>query len=55
MARRYSKAPMSRALVAVRVMPEPAAARLLSVVSPSGFRVDGLSPSEAAALLRELG
>ena len=50
-----SKAPMSRALVAVRVMPEPAAARLLSVVSPSGFRVDGLSPSEAAALLRELG
>ena len=44
-----------RALVAVRVVPERALERRVSVVSPSGFRVESLSLTEAAALLRELG
>lgn len=44
----------ARALVPVRVIVERQE-RTVSVVSPSGFRVDGLSLPEAAALLRELG
>lgn len=44
----------TRALVPVEVVPDPAA-RTVSIVSPSGFRVDGLSLLEAAALLRALG
>lgn len=44
-----------RALVPVEVVPEQHAERVLSVVSPAGFRVDGLSLVEAAALLRALG
>jgi len=39
----------------VRVVETRAPSRSLSVVSPTGFRIDGLSPTEAAALLRELG
>ena len=50
-----SAATKSRAIVPVRVVPERKPERELSVVSPSGFRVDGLSLGEAAALLRELG
>ncbi len=45
----------SRALVPVHVVPASAASRTVSVVSPAGFRVDGLAITEAAALLRELG
>jgi transposase-like protein len=45
----------SRALVPVRVVAERSPERRVSVVSPSGFRVDALSLMEAAALLRELG
>jgi hypothetical protein len=45
----------TRALVPVEVVPDPAAARTVSIVSPSGFRVDGLSLLEAAAVLRALG
>jgi len=44
-----------RALALVRVVPEHAPERHVSVVSPSGFRVEPLSLTEAAALLRELG
>lgn len=43
------------ALVPVRVMPSRAPGRTVSVVSPAGFRVDGLTIAEAAALLREVG
>lgn len=43
-----------QALVPVRVVPSRAA-RTLSVVSPGGFRIDGLSPEEAVALLRAIG
>jgi hypothetical protein len=45
----------SRALVPVRVVPDAHVGRRLAVVSPAGFRVDGLTLTEAAALLRELG
>jgi len=44
----------SRALVPVRIVRDDPAARAVAVVSPTGFRVDGLTLSEAAALLREL-
>lgn len=42
------------ALVPVRVIDEPRAVRTVSVVSPSGFRVDGVTLAEAAAMLRAL-
>jgi transposase-like protein len=45
----------SRALIPVVVVPDSAAARTVNVVSPSGFRIEGLSIAEAAALLRVLG
>jgi hypothetical protein len=41
-------------LVAVEVVPD-AAAQTVSIVSPAGFRLDELSLSDAAALLRALG
>jgi transposase-like protein len=44
----------SRAMVPVRVVPDAHSGRALTVVSPAGFRVDGLTLAEAAALLREL-
>ena len=44
----------SRALVPVRVV-SVSEARRVSVVSPAGFRVEGLAIAEAAALLREIG
>jgi hypothetical protein len=45
----------SRALARVRVVSERVEPRLVSVVSPAGFRIDGVTMGEAAALLRELG
>jgi hypothetical protein len=45
----------TRALVPVTVIPDAAIERRVSVVSPSGFRVDELTFAEAAALLRALG
>jgi len=45
----------TRALVPVQIISEQPAARSVSVVSPSGFRVEGLTVSEAAALLRAIG
>jgi hypothetical protein len=55
--RRWCRAavPTTRALVPVRVIAHPVPARVVAVVSPSGFRIDGLSLTEAAALLREIG
>jgi hypothetical protein len=44
----------TRALVPVRIVRDEPAVRAVAVVSPTGFRVDGLTLSEAAALLREL-
>ena len=45
----------TKALVPVRVVAAKVPSRTLSVVSPTGFRIDGLTPAEAAALLREIG
>ena len=45
----------SRALVPVVVVPDSVATRTVDVVSPSGFRAEGLSIAEAAALLKVLG
>ena len=45
----------SRALVPVRVTERQDTARLVSVVSPAGFRIDGLTLPEAVVALRELG
>ena len=47
-------APESTALVRVEVVDTPRAAEV-SVVSPSGFRIDGLTIDEATAVLRRLG
>lgn len=44
----------TRALVPVRIVRDEPAVRAVAVVSPTGFRVEGLTLSEAAALLREL-
>jgi hypothetical protein len=42
-------------MVPVRVISDPPAGRIVTVVSPAGFRVEGVTLPEAAALLRELG
>lgn len=41
-------------LLPVKVVPEQSV-RTVSIVSPDGFRIEGLSLTEAAALLRALG
>ena len=51
---RWSARP-SRALVPVEIVAEPIAASSMSIVSPSGFRIEGLSFAEAVALLKALG
>jgi hypothetical protein len=45
----------TKALVPVRVVTTEVPSRTLSVVSPTGYRIDGLTLSEAAALLGEIG
>jgi len=50
-----TKARSSRALLPVEIVAEPTAVGSMSVVSPSGFRVEGLSFADAVALLRALG
>ncbi len=45
----------TRALVPVRIVGERSPDRMVSVVSPLGFRIEGLSIAEAAALLRAFG
>jgi hypothetical protein len=41
--------------VPVELVTEPHAASSMSIVSPSGFRVEGLSFADAVALLKALG
>jgi len=49
-----ASSPTTRALVPVQVVPD-APARTVSIVSPAGFRIDGLSLGDAVALLKALG
>lgn len=44
----------SRALVPVRVVPDAVTATVV-IVSPSGFRIEGLTLDDAIRVLRELG
>ena len=39
----------------VHVVAEPSAKRVVTVIAPSGYRIEGLSIDEAAALLRAVG
>ncbi len=48
------RSPSGRAMRRVEIVPEPAA-RSLTLVSPSGVRVEGVTVDEAVALLRALG
>ena len=45
----------SVSLIPVEVMPPPAARPSLAVVSPAGYRIEGLTLDEAIAVLRRLG
>lgn len=45
----------SRALVPVEIVPSVRTERSVSILSPSGFRLEGLQVAEAAELLRALG
>jgi len=45
----------TRTLLPVTVVPDASIERRLSVVSPSGFRIEELTFAEAAALLKALG
>jgi hypothetical protein len=45
----------TRAMVPVRIVAEQRSERLVSAVSPLGFRIEGLTVAEAAALLRAFG
>jgi hypothetical protein len=51
--RRFSGASTTTALVPVEIVDEPASAGL-TLVSPEGYRIDGLGLAEAAELLRRL-
>lgn len=42
-------------MLPVQIISEPTQTRTVSVVSPSGFRIEGVTLLEAATLLRELG
>lgn len=45
-----------RAVVPVHIVPDETSATVtVAVVSPSGFRIEGLSLADAARVLRELG
>ena len=50
-----TKMKATRALIPVRIVGERGPERMVSVVSPLGFRIEGLSVAEAAALLRAFG
>ncbi len=45
----------SRSLLPVRIVESPAEPARLVLVSPNGFRVEGLTLTEAASLLKALG
>ena len=44
-----------RAIVPVRIVPDAAPGEQVAVVSPSGFRIEGLTLEDAVRVLRELG
>jgi hypothetical protein len=50
---RWSKG-VARAIVPVRIVPD-AVTGMVAVVSPSGFRIEGLTIADAVHVLRELG
>jgi len=52
---RWSSEVPTRAIVPVRVIADRSDTRTVSVISPSGFRIEGVTLAEAAWLLRELG
>lgn len=52
--RRWLATPTTTALVPVEIIDEPSAAEV-TVVSPNGFRISGLTVDEAIAVLRRLG
>jgi hypothetical protein len=52
---RWSCAMRTKAMVPVRVVADEVSEPSYVVMSPSGFRVEGLSIQDAARLLRELG
>jgi hypothetical protein len=53
--RRWCAVSPSTALVAVTVIADGSSERLVSIASPMGFRIEGLSLAEASELLRALG
>lgn len=53
--RRWLGSRSTRALIPVHVVSEPTQPLTLTLISPSGFRVEGLGVTQTAALLRELG
>ena len=50
-----TKLQSTRALVPVEIVAEPMAVSSMSIVSPAGFRVEGLSFTDVVALLKALG
>jgi hypothetical protein len=44
-----------RSLLPVKVVQQPAESGRVAVVSPNGFRIEGLTLAEAATLFRALG
>ena len=52
--RRWTSPPPTTALVPVEIVDAPAVGEV-SVVSPNGFRISGLTVDEAIAVLRRLG
>jgi predicted transcriptional regulator len=51
---RWSAGASVRQMVPVRVVADAAGAKTVSVVSPSGFRIEGVTLAEATLVLREL-
>src|SRR5262245_44623801 len=52
---RWSSEAPTRAIVPVRVIADRAEPPAVAVISPSGFRIEGVTLVDAAWLLRELG
>jgi len=48
------RAERPRAMVPVRVVDEPAASSTITLVSPNGFRIEGITIAQAIELLRAL-
>ena len=52
---RWSGDVSRRGIVPVEIVPDAVVSKGVCVVSPSGFRIEGVTLAEAALLLRELG